>query len=78
MPIRIKSLATAGPLWITLTDGAHLRLSPGEVSDELGDLDGRRNPVVEALVRDGLVAVEPVKRGRTAQPVVRKAAGKPK
>lgn len=39
MAARIRSLAVAGPLLVPLSSGSHLRLSPGEVSGELADVE---------------------------------------
>jgi hypothetical protein len=50
MSIVIKNL-TLWPLIIPLNSGTNLRLSPGEVSHEIDDVEIRGNPKTEKLLR---------------------------
>ena len=78
MPIRITSLIGSGPLWITLTSGAQLRLEPGQTSQERPDVDVQDNASVASLVRRGLIEVVSVSSGRRARAAGKKEAASPK
>jgi hypothetical protein len=58
MAARIRSLALAGPLLVPLASGGSVRLSPGEVSDELADVEVTNNPKIDKLRDRRLVVVE--------------------
>jgi len=58
MAVRIKSLATSGPVLVPLSTGTTVRLSPGQVSDEMPDVEITNNAKVDRLQRQGLIAVE--------------------
>ena len=77
MTIRITSLVSSGPLWITLTSGEQLRLEPGQTSQERPDVDVQDNPSVASLVSRGLIEVVSVSSGRSA-PAGKKQAASPK
>jgi hypothetical protein len=49
MTVTIKNLLTSGPVAIPLTTGQWLRLSPGEESPELPDLEATANAKVDKL-----------------------------
>jgi hypothetical protein len=57
MPVTIASLVASGPVLVPLSTGTTVRLSPGEVSDELPDVEVANNAKVEKLRRQGLIAV---------------------
>ena len=76
MPIRITSLIGSGPLWITLTSGAQLRLEPGQTSQERPDVDVQDNPSVASLVSRGLIEVVSVSSDRSA-PAAKKQPANP-
>ncbi|MCG2622435.1 hypothetical protein LVY72_10975 [Arthrobacter sp. I2-34] len=57
MPVRIKSLLTSGPLWVPLTSGTSLRLSPGQLSPETADVEVQGNQAVDSLVGRGIIQV---------------------
>jgi hypothetical protein len=58
MAVTIRSLAVSGPLVVPLTSGAAVRLSPGEVSEELAEVEVADNPKVDKLLELRLLAVE--------------------
>jgi hypothetical protein len=58
MSIRITSLVSSGPVWITLTSGAEMRLAPGATSAEYPDVDVKNNPSIESMVSSGLIKVD--------------------
>lgn len=66
MAVRIRSLLTSGPIMVPLSTGQHVRLSPGERSDELHDVEVAGNAKVDKLRRHGLVEVETVDTGSEA------------
>ncbi|MFD1214349.1 hypothetical protein ACFQ36_20165 [Arthrobacter sp. GCM10027362] len=57
MPVRIKSLLSSGPLWVPLTSGATLRLSPGQLSPAVADVEVQDNQAVDSLVGRGIIDV---------------------
>jgi len=60
MAVRIRSLITSGPVLVPLSTGATVRLSPGQVTDDLPDVEVANNAKVEKLRRQGLIGVETV------------------
>jgi hypothetical protein len=60
MAITIKSLLTSGPVWVPLTTGGSVRLSPGESSSELPDVAVTDNAKVDKLRELGVIGVETV------------------
>lgn len=66
MAVRIRSLVTSGPVLIPLSSGLTLRLSPGQVSDDLPDVEVANNAKVDKLQRQGMIDVATAKevRGR--------------
>jgi hypothetical protein len=60
MAVTIRSLLTAGPLLVPLTGGGWVRLGPGEVTDELADVEVTNNAKIDKLRRRRLIEVKPV------------------
>jgi len=58
MVVRIRSLLVSGPVVIPLNTGSVLRLSPGEVSDELPDVEVADNAKVGKLLRQRVIEVD--------------------
>lgn len=68
MATRIKSLLVTGPLVVPLNSGSTVRLSPGQSSPDLEDVEVAHNPKVDRLARQGLIEVEAVTdKGRGAE-----------
>jgi len=67
MAVRIRSLATSGPVVVPLTSGGTVRLSPGAASEELAEVEVTDNAKLEKLRRRRMVDVEPVTDGQTAE-----------
>ena len=70
--VAIRNL-TSMPLIVPLNSGTNLRLSPGEVSDDVHDVGLKENSKIEKLLRQRAIAVEPcveeaggAKAGKTA------------
>jgi hypothetical protein len=57
MPLRIKNLLTSRPVVVPLNTGAALRLSPGQLSDELPDVEAKDNARVDRLRQQGVIEV---------------------
>jgi hypothetical protein len=57
MPVTLTNLQRRGPLLVPLASGTTLRLSPGQTSAELPDVDVQHNPMIDKLRRQGLVEV---------------------
>jgi hypothetical protein len=57
MPLRIRNLLTSHPVVVPLNTGTALRLSPGQRSDELPDLETKDNAKVDRLRREGVIEV---------------------
>lgn len=73
MSIRIRSLHSAGPLWVPLTGGTSLRLAPGQVSQEFAEVEVEDNQSVDSLVSRGMIEVMAGARaagGRDSKPAV--------
>jgi hypothetical protein len=58
MPVKIKSLLISRPIVVPLTTGTTLRLSPGETSAELPDVEITNNPKVDKLQAQGAIGIE--------------------
>jgi hypothetical protein len=58
MAVRIRSLLVSGPLLVPLSSGGTLRLSPGQVTDELPDVEVANNAKVDLLRAQRLIDVE--------------------
>jgi hypothetical protein len=71
MAVRIRSLVNSTPVLVPLSTGTTLRLSPGQVSDLLPDVEVANNPKVEKLRRQGQIDVE------SAAPAATDSAGQP-
>ena len=59
MAVRIRNLLVSGPLVVPLSSGGSVRLSPGEVTGELADVEVANNPKVDKLLERRLIDVEP-------------------
>ena len=57
MSVRIRSLAASGPVWVPLSSGMTVRLSPGQISGLLPDVAVANNAKVDKLRRQGLIDV---------------------
>ena len=60
MAVRIRNLAGAGPLYVRLTSGRSVRLSPGGASEELEDVELAGNAKIDRLRERGLIDVEQI------------------
>jgi len=60
MAVRIRSLLVSGPIPVPLSTGRTVRLSPGQESDEVPDVEVAGSDKVEKLRRRGLIDVETV------------------
>lgn len=60
MAVRIRSLLVTGPLLVPLSSGGSVRLSPGEVTDELADVEVTNNAKVDKLRERRLIDVESI------------------
>ncbi|SCL34913.1 hypothetical protein GA0070624_5117 [Micromonospora rhizosphaerae] len=60
MAVRIRSLAVAGPLYVPLTSGRSVRLSPGGSTGDLDDVEIAGNAKVDRLRERGLIDVEQI------------------
>ena len=71
MAIKIRSLLTSGPVWVPLTTGSSVRLSPGQTSAELPDVAMAGNAKADQLRQLGVIDVETVAEEPTtaAEPV---------
>lgn len=65
MPVTFTNRSLSGPVIVPLASGASLRLSPGETSPELPDVEAEANPALEKFVARGLVEVGQVDAGRS-------------
>ena len=83
MTVRITSLAPSAPVLVPLTTGATLRLSPGEVSADLPDIEVANNAKVDKLQRQGVIDVESTDetdeaaRPKTSRPTPRPRPNRP-
>ena len=58
MAVRVTSLLISRPIVVPLGSGSSLRLSPGQTSDEIPDVEVQDNPKIERLKDQGVIAVE--------------------
>jgi hypothetical protein len=68
MPLRIRNLLTSQPVVVPLNTGTALRLSPGQSSDELPDLETKDNAKVDRLRREGVIEVVDAAEEEQEQP----------
>jgi hypothetical protein len=61
MVVRIRNLLTAGPLLVPLNSGATVRLSPGQLSDDLHEVEVIGNEKIDKLRRQRVLDVVEVK-----------------
>jgi len=57
MPVAIRNLSST-PVFIPLNSGTNLRLSPGEVADQIPDVELQGNSKIEKLLSQRTIAVE--------------------
>jgi hypothetical protein len=60
MPVKISNLLGSGPIFVPLNTGANLRLSPGQTSEELSDVEVVDNAKVEKLFARGVIDIQDV------------------
>lgn len=77
MPITLTSRLVSGPLIVLLSSGASLRLSPGQTSSELQDVEVAGNPALDKLVQRGLVEVQRLDEEEPAADPLEAADAKP-
>ena len=58
MAVRIWNLGTSCPILVPLASGATLRLSPGQASEEIPDVEVVDNAKVDKLRRQRLIDIE--------------------
>jgi len=68
MAVKIKNLVLSAPLSVPLSSGRTVRLSPGQVSEELPDVEVQDNAKVDKLLRQRLIDIEPTDRRRAQRP----------
>ena len=66
MAVRIRSLLVSGPIIVPLSTGRNVRLSPGQSSAELHDVEVANNAKVDKLRRQGVIEVETVDEAEDA------------
>jgi hypothetical protein len=59
MAVKIRNLTTSGPILVPLSSGTTVRLSPGQSSGEMPDVEVTDNAKVDKLRRQGLIDIEP-------------------
>ena len=62
MAVRIRNLDVTGPVLVPLATGAALRLSPGEVSSDLTDVEVANNAKVDKLLEEGRTTIGQAQR----------------
>jgi len=72
MPVRLENL-TGRPVLLVLSSGETLRLSPGELSASLADVEVASSRKIEKLVAGGVIAVHE-QGGRPAREQARRSA----
>jgi hypothetical protein len=77
MAVRIRSLVTFGPVLVPLSSGTTLRLSPGQVSDDLPDVEVANNAKVGKLQRQGMIDVATAKEARARRRADEPAGDRP-
>jgi hypothetical protein len=71
MPVAIKNL-TARPIFVALNSGTNLRLSAGEVADQVPDVELKSNSKIDKLISQRAIAVEPQAEKAAPAPRTRK------
>lgn len=66
MPVTLTNRMLSGPLIVPLSSGAAVRLSPGQTSPELPDVEAEANAALDKLVGRGWVEVR--RRDGDAEP----------
>jgi hypothetical protein len=56
MPVAIKNLSSR-PIYVPLNSGANLRLSPGEIAENVHDVELKDNSKIEKLRNQRIIAV---------------------
>lgn len=75
MAVRIRSLVTSGLVLVPLSSGTTVRLSPGQVSDDLPEVEVANNAKVGKLQRQGMIDVATAKESQAnADPAGQPAA----
>jgi hypothetical protein len=74
MPITLTNLQASRPLHIPLSSGVTLRLSPGQTSGAMPDVEISDNPKVEKLAGQGLIDVRPSKPASSGRASAAKSA----
>jgi len=74
MPITLTNLQASRPLHVPLSSGVTLRLSPGQTSGALPDVEISDNPKVEKLAGQGLIDVRPSKPASSGRASAAKSA----
>jgi hypothetical protein len=77
MPVKIRSTATRGPVLVPLSSGITLRLAPGQVSDDLPDVEVANNAKVDKLQRQGVIDVAKAKKSEAGARRTRVPEGQP-
>lgn len=57
MPFTINNLSSR-PVIVSLNSGEHLRLSPGEISGEIRDVEMKDNAKIDKLKQQRVIAVD--------------------
>ena len=68
MAVKIKNLVLSAPVSVPLSSGRTVRLSPGQVSEELPDVEVQDNAKVDKLLRQRLIEIELTDRRRAQRP----------
>jgi len=77
MAVRIRSLVTSGPVVVPLSTGTTVRLSPGQVSDDMPDVEVANNAKVDKLRRQGLIDVETAEEAEASAEMADQPAAEP-
>jgi hypothetical protein len=63
MPVVITNLSLA-PIFVPLSRGGSLRLSPGKVSDTVPDIEVKDNPKIDKLLSQRVISIESQSEGK--------------
>lgn len=66
MAVLIRNL-TSGPIYVPLNNGTHVRISPNGVYKGVPDHEVQRQPKVEKLLLERVIAVEPMPVSKAAK-----------
>jgi len=77
MAVKIRNMATSGPVVVPLSSGTTLRLAPGQVSDDLPDVEVANNAKVDKLQRQGVIDVAKAKKSEAGARRTRVPADQP-